>query len=447
MEWALERERQLHVQRLEEEVRAGKIRRGPITITQEETDSESEDEWMKNNTQTSNVKQSTAEVPSVVRKCPKPRPRPPRPPQPRQPIISNDILTPIQITSSNNNHDKGETGSNKTVDVTLFEKVDDPFDMFERQTLNDLEELKNVFQCTNQSTNCTNTQPIDNIQQGNTDTQVVDNACHNLQSNNAQQLDTANQCQGNGAEACYSNGANVNNAFTGNSGLMSDMGDYITLKEEPEVPNTTSSQQIDLRKLPPVPPRTYLVNKDPLPPINCQKEECAIASQHSQEASTNFTNYENTNTVLSNPFLTDNFSNAQPSVYENINKPFFKPVDTDIPNYENIDIQNGRVVYKRTSESSLSHESLLQSASKTRHSNYVNVAPALPLNDNVIRNAKSTPDIVNTVNGVATSNDVFDRAPFPMSRSPPYRPSSQQVCILFLYMEILLLEKDVWFIL
>jgi hypothetical protein len=48
---------------------------------------------------------------------------------------------------------------------------------------------------------------------------------------------------------------------------MSDMGDYITLKEEPEVPNTTSSQQIDLRKLPPVPPRTYLVNKDPLPPI------------------------------------------------------------------------------------------------------------------------------------------------------------------------------------
>jgi hypothetical protein len=55
MEWALERERQLHVQRLEEEVRAGKIRRGPITITQEETDSESEDEWMKNNTQTSNV--------------------------------------------------------------------------------------------------------------------------------------------------------------------------------------------------------------------------------------------------------------------------------------------------------------------------------------------------------------------------------------------------------
>ena len=178
MEWALERERQLHVQRLEEEVRAGKIRRGPITITQEETDSESEDEWMKNNTQTSNVKQSTAEVPSVVRKCPKPRPRPPRPPQPRQPIISNDILTPIQITSSNNNHDKGETGSNKTVDVTLFEKVDDPFDMFERQTLNDLEELKNVFQCTNQSTNCTNTQPIDNIQQGNTDTQVVDNACH-----------------------------------------------------------------------------------------------------------------------------------------------------------------------------------------------------------------------------------------------------------------------------
>jgi hypothetical protein len=103
--------------------------------------------------------------------------------------------------------------------------------------------------CTNQSTNCTNTQPIDNIQQGNTDTQVVDNACHNLQSNNAQQLDTANQCQGNGAEACYSNGANVNNAFTGNSGLMSDMGDYITLKEEPEVPNTTSSQQIDLRKI------------------------------------------------------------------------------------------------------------------------------------------------------------------------------------------------------
>jgi hypothetical protein len=88
--------------------------------------------------------------------------------------------------------------------------------------------------------------------------------------------------------------------------------------------------------LPPVPPRTYLVNKDPLPPINCQKEECAIASQHSQEASTNFTNYENTNTVLSNPFLTDNFSNAQPPVYENINKPFFKPVDGG-----DLDIGNG----------------------------------------------------------------------------------------------------------
>lgn len=413
-ERALERERQFLAQKLEEEVKSGKVKSGPITVTEQDSDSEPEDDWIRNNVQSSNVQTSTSEVQNIVRERPKP---PPRPLQPRGPVIGKDILTPVPISPASL-EGKTESGSNKPVDVTLFETEDNPFDMFERQTLNDLEELKSVFQCTDQNTNVTNTNPIDNAI-----TQSVDNNYHSSLITSAQM--TFTNRGGNVGETCVSNGAiHVNNLFPHNSKQSSDVGDYVTLKDEPEV-HVKTPAQLDLKKLPPVPPRRFLVSKEPLPPINFHHEGSAMASQLTQLSSANSSNYENMNSVQSNTVVLDKFT-AQPPVYENMNKNYCKPVDSNVTNYENIDIQNERVTFSRKSETSLSHESLLKAGSKVSNSNYVNVAPALPLTDNIMRNAKSSPDIVKTVNGVTESGDVFDRAPFPISKSPPYRPSSQQ---------------------
>lgn len=421
-ERAIERERQIQAQkRLEEEIQAGKVNSGPIRITQEESDSEPEDEWLKSKSQNSNIPGGPQ---NIAREKPKP---PPRPPQPRGPVISNGILTPIPISSANN--DKTVSGPSKPVDVTLFETEDNPFDMFERQTLNDLEELKNVFQCTNQTTSVTSTEPVNNTQQtlGNTSSQFSGNGQTTVTGNSQMPGDNYENVhfsngQGPGG-TCVSRGANINNAFSSSPEPTDNNGDYVTLKTEQ--PNNSS--QMDFNKLPPVPPRRFLVSNDPLPPINYQSDRSAIANQPVQQMTANGTNYGNFNSVEPNPFALDTFTNAQATEYENTNRPYFKPLDTDIPSYENIDIQSERVVFSKKSESSLSHESLLKTASKTNTSSYVNVTPAAPFNDSSIRNAKSTPDIVKTVNGVENSSEVFDRAPFPLSKSPPYRPSSQQV--------------------
>ncbi|XP_052100183.1 uncharacterized protein LOC127734384 isoform X2 [Mytilus californianus] len=422
-ERAIERERQIQAQkRLEEEIQAGKVNSCPIRITQEESDSEPEDEWLKSKSQNTSF---PGDPQNTAREKPKP---PPRPPQPRGPVISNGILTPIPISSANN--EKTVSGTSKPVDVTLFETEDNPFDMFERQTLNDLEELKNVFQCTNQTTSVTSTEPLDDTQQTfrNTSSQFIGNGQNAVTGNsqmsgdNYENIHFSNGQGPNGR--CVSSGANINNAFSSSPEPTDNAGDYVTLKTEPEHPNKTS--QMDLNKLPPVPPRRFLVSNDPLPPINYQSDRSAIANQPLQQMTVNSTNYGNFNSVEPNPFALDTFTNAHATEYENTNKPYFKPLDSDIPSYENIDIQSERVVFSKKSESSLSHESLLKTASKTNASSYVNVAPAAPFNDSSIRNAKSSPDIVKTVNGVENSSEVFDRAPFPLSKSPPYRPSSQQ---------------------
>ncbi|XP_076101722.1 uncharacterized protein LOC143071358 isoform X1 [Mytilus galloprovincialis] len=422
-ERAIERERQIQAQkRLEEEIQAGKVNSGPIRITQEESDSEPEDEWLKSKSQNSNIPGGPQ---NIAREKPKP---PPRPPQPRGPVISNGILTPIPISSANN--DKTVSGPSKPVDVTLFETEDNPFDMFERQTLNDLEELKNVFQCTNQTTSVTSTEPVNNTQQtlGNTSSQFSGNGQTTVTGNSqmpGDNYENVHFSNGQGPSGtCVSRGANINNAFSSSPEPTDNNGDYVTLKTESDQPNNSS--QMDFNKLPPVPPRRFLVSNDPLPPINYQSDRSAIANQPVQQMTANGTNYGNFNSVEPNPFALDTFTNAQATEYENTNRPYFKPLDTDIPSYENIDIQSERVVFSKKSESSLSHESLLKTASKTNTSSYVNVTPAAPFNDSSIRNAKSTPDIVKTVNGVENSSEVFDRAPFPLSKSPPYRPSSQQ---------------------
>ena len=54
-ERAMERERQLQAQKLEDELRAGKVNSGPIKIPADDSDSEPEDQWLKNNSQNENA--------------------------------------------------------------------------------------------------------------------------------------------------------------------------------------------------------------------------------------------------------------------------------------------------------------------------------------------------------------------------------------------------------
>lgn len=402
-ERAIERERQLQAQKLEEELRTGNVNRGPIHIPADESDSEPEDEWLKNNrNNTDNIPSQTAKQ-NGQRNRPKP---PPRPPQPRGPVISSDILTPVQISSANSDN-ASSVNISETVDVTLFETEDDPFDRFERQTLNDLEELKTVFQCSNQTTESQRTQPTNSSQPSHSS----ENDSKHAEIQNTYENVSLPEADGPVNHSSGLNGAVLNSDFS--SDPTNDTGDYVTIKQDLDI--ARSSPQFDINKLPPVPPRRFVTNNDPLPPINYR----GPASLPEQAGNSNVT-YDNFSSLQPDPFGMSNF--AQLPTYQNVTQSSRNASDSNLPNYENCNIQNGRVVFSKN-ESSSSHESLNKTTTKyVKNSDYVNVAPNIPLSSSSKRNAKSNPDI--TMNG--TTTDVFDRAPFALSRSPPQRPSSQQ---------------------
>lgn len=94
---------------------------------------------------------------------PKPAPRPGMKPKPKDgytnvlvpnPLIANissDILLPIQSSSASENSEISSSDTNPVsksndLDLTWFEKEDDPFNNLELQTINDMEELASVLE-------------------------------------------------------------------------------------------------------------------------------------------------------------------------------------------------------------------------------------------------------------------------------------------------------------
>lgn len=99
------------------------------------------------------------ENPGILLPQPAPRPKvKPKPkdeyvnvllPNPLIANISNDILTPMPSSSASENSDTVSSDikpASNNIDLTWFEKVDDPFDNLELQTINDMEELASVLE-------------------------------------------------------------------------------------------------------------------------------------------------------------------------------------------------------------------------------------------------------------------------------------------------------------
>ncbi|KAJ8303911.1 hypothetical protein KUTeg_017494 [Tegillarca granosa] len=132
LQWAEEREKQIQAQRRAEEERLANRR-----TRSSSSDDSDEDPWLESGQINTTVNRTVTKTQTTTTNSL---------PEPLKAGLSNTLLTPIQISPAQNNDIQQRTDN--SVDVSLFEKEEDPFDRFERATLNDLEELKSVFATT-----------------------------------------------------------------------------------------------------------------------------------------------------------------------------------------------------------------------------------------------------------------------------------------------------------
>ncbi|XP_033749757.1 ubiquitin-associated protein 1-like isoform X3 [Pecten maximus] len=386
LQWAHERERQLEAQKREEEERkqiANQIREQESQRSSSD-DSEPEDEWLASH-QSSGPSlpggQSAAAGTGPVSASS----------MPLQPLKAglkgNEILTPTPIhTDANSQHSHT---SSQNVDVSQFENVDDPFDMFERQTLNDIEELKSVFSTTDPNAKTTDTNSCK------TNQSETESIYENVNSNNSNKTNNV--------------GCPPNGLVSGSHDRSAEAGEYVQIDtKQSECEGQTATSIIDHGNLPPISQtKDFLTGRIPLPPIG--SNGMSSAGHSAQEAS-------------SVPH-----SNYQKDV------PLYENVDS-ASLYENVQIlQDNRVSFDANK---YCRNNLDSPTPRRNRPNYVNVMPhglgtagtiAEPgENQSGMRNALSSPDIsgINNI-GLHDYDNTRNISPV-FSRSPPPRPSSQQ---------------------
>lgn len=384
LQWADERQRQLEAQKREEEERKQLANQIREQESQSSSDSEPEDKWPASHQSSCSPlpKVSAAPAASVSMTTNSVSLRP---------VIAglsgNEILTPTPIHSDTNNRHSNTVSQN--VDITQFDNVDDPFDMFERQTLNDIEELKSVFSTPDNNVNMV----FSTAGGGN---------CH---TNHTE------------TESCYvtecvkSNDLRPNGLVADSHEHYKDTGEYVQLNKWHSEPATS---QVD--HLPPITEtKAFLLANIPLPPIGSPSIAPTDQSCYDPGASASL---HNTN------------QNSVP-IYENIEPPYL---------YENVQIQNNQVrfnvnKYTRNDLNSPCKTTADIPAPK-RRPNYVNMMPqGLTTADTILengprptgmRNALSSPDISGISSlDIQDYDNAMNVSPV-FSRSPPPRPSSQQ---------------------
>lgn len=399
LKWADERQKQLAAQqRIEEQQRlAGTQEQQASQESSEDSglsDHEYENEGWTNNGDTA-LNVGGARPPPVSSKRP--------PPRPVLPVISNDILTPVNVSNQNDSSNEEDGSSKKPVDFSLFETEDDPFDRFERLTLNDLTELKSVF---------------DNNGNGNS----------NERGSGSKK-----------SEGVYENTKILNNPPNGvvNSALSVnhpgsdkvDGGDYVELDitKKPDIAPRKKEGRIARKQktykgkvIPPVPPRPSLSAKGPLPPIGSEVTNGGHQRDLGAGKSTN---------PFEQDFVTDS-AQAEP-VYKN---------EVSSGNYENVSVRTDQrtVNFSKTSsfgiidnvsDSSQSSNPFLSTnqppmdPALRNAKAYVNVAPVKPMGNPI--SAMPPPFSVANAMTDCFTNQSQD-LPLPISISPPPRPSSKQ---------------------
>ncbi|XP_061172588.1 ubiquitin-associated protein 1-like isoform X2 [Saccostrea echinata] len=376
LKWADERQKQLAAQQRAEEERRVRAQQEADDKSSDSDQSEHEyenDGWQNN---------KVISPPAAVTQAPT---------RPVLPAISNDILTPVDVSCQNDSSNQTNSDSQKPVDFSLFETEDDPFDRFERLTLNDLTELKSVF----------------------------DN------SGNAKDTTGGSKKQ----ETVYENTKILNNppngVVTSSSSVNSvtdkeDGGNYVELDitKKPERPNGNVKNKIVRKQktykgkvIPPVPPRPSLAAKSPLPPIGIGANDSSAPSGTGK--STNPFKQDETDGSHEKPVCKSEF---QSNTYENVSVmsdqqsvSFSKAPTFGIVNDTDGSLQS-------TNPFLPTNQQPKETSSKNSKA-YVNVAPVKPFGVPQPRLTSSLPD--------PSSNQSQD-LPLPLTISPPPRPSSKQ---------------------
>ncbi|XP_053405056.1 ubiquitin-associated protein 1-like [Mercenaria mercenaria] len=252
LKWSAEREKQSAEQRRLEQEIAESVRQA---VSKEDVDQQdtAPSESLYANAQTG--PEPLYENPGILLPQPAPRPKVrPKPkdeyvnvlvPNPLIANISNDILKPMPSSSPSENgvtedSDSKTASKSNDLDLTWFEKEDNPFDNLELQTINDMEELASVLEETKKIS------PEPNV----------------VQSENTV-----------GIEA---NGEQIDNSAVEHDG-DEDVPNYenvelklVDLKRGSKeiIYDNNKTDGLSLTNLPPVPPRRDLVGRSPpLPPI------------------------------------------------------------------------------------------------------------------------------------------------------------------------------------
>ena len=314
-------------------------------------------------------------------------------PNPLLANISNDILKPTLINQTNDsdqsNKVNGSAKDTSAFDVTLFEKEDDPFDNLELQTINVFEELKTVLEETNKTSSPSPQMGLD-----------LDGSSMSSETEVKQVVDSIDTLH-------------LDSAQTNDIPLYENV-DQLKNKSENCEPKTSSD--LDIMKLPPVPPRRDLVGRSmPLPPIG------------------GFGASTVTNTNGNTNICNQNVSQSWNGIDFTQNSPVNQNVQSqNVHLYDNVQLTAQNPVPKPPRQFKYSrHIDDIESSATTDSVEETEVVNILPKTDGVeglgvqFRNTRSNPEIQNAgADGIARPRPV----PAPRrSRSPPSRPSSGQV--------------------
>lgn len=225
---------------------------------------------------------------------PKPAPRPRVKPKPKDdyvnvlfpnPIIaniSNDILKPTPSGSPGENGETVKSDSNlgtksNNIDLTWFEKEDDPFDNLELQTINDMEELASVLEETKKVSPEPST-----VQEASLNGPI-------LNDGNVEQNDDIDVPDGETDSHNYEN-------------VELKLVDLKIGSSENIYENSGAAESLtELKNLPPVPPRRDLVGRSPpLPPIGQSNSDPSFSktvNQSSEQIDQHSHNSDSSNSI------------------------------------------------------------------------------------------------------------------------------------------------------
>ena len=313
-------------------------------------------------------------------------------PNPLLANISNDILKPTLINQTNDSDQSNKLNNSakdtNAFDVTLFEKEDDPFDNLELQTINVLEELKTVLEETNKTSSPSPQMVLD-----------IDSSSMSSETQVKQVVDSIDT-------------VHLDSAQTSDIPVYENVEH---LKNKSENCDPKPSSDLDIMKLPPVPPRRDLVGRSmPLPPIG------------GFGAST-VTNNEGTTNLYS-----QNLSQSWNGIDLTQNSSVNQNVQSQNVLYDNAALTAQNPIPKPPRQFKYSrHIDDIESSATTDCVEETEAIHILPKTDGVeslgvqFRNTRSNPEIQNAgTEGIARPRPV----PAPRrARSPPSRPSSGQV--------------------